>query len=687
MSLDIEIRIGGILSADGREYRVFYVSQLEIGLCRLGTSTTDVVYFDTGSVMKLVQDGVWSIGYNDTARVVDEDSLTKWQRDYYIKRKNAVDELIEAYGPSFKGLVASGLRKPEYKEICARYGLSREQSRKMVHRFLQSGLKYSSLLPEERVVTRKEATTKVGRKALLQSEAIVTDDVKGFFAEAIDEYKSNPAKSLKDVYQEMKILHYCMDSYSNGEVRRTLMPQKDIPTFRQFYYYYSKTAGKKEVMESRLTARKVRNDSRVLTGTSGTGVRSAGDMAELDAKECDVSLVSSLNGSVTIGRPILYILIDVKTCMIMAMSVAFDNNSYIGVTNLFLNLAEDKQKYAEKYGIQVNDPATWPSGFKPAAIRTDRGSEDISKEFSRVCAELHIEKHTAPPATGSLKGLVERFFHEIDSQTNPYTEGHGRIKKEYGSKHHEQATLTIDEFTRIAIACVLQHNTRSVESRDIPGELKAKGVNPAPYMLWDHYCREYGQPRVIGDRQQYLWTMMHRGKAKLRKNGIDFNGLNYRTDDPDLIRRQFAVGKRHEDLEVRFDPRDASYIFLQSGGNVKTLTLNTDREWEKSCVGMTFKEVDDIRQIAKVKALEQRRRDDELDIWRRDVVKTTVDDSKTGVTPSKKGMRQFREIEKQAVAAERSFASEAAGNILPPVAEEISEIEEIDADDEFDSMI
>ena len=115
-------------------------------------------------------------------------------------------------------------------------------------------------------------------------------------------------------------------------------------------------------------------------------------MVEIDACEVDISLVSSLDNNKTIGRPIVYFMIDVYTRLILAVSVAFDNNSILGVTNLFINLSDDKKKYCAKYGIEYDNDKIWPSNIIPRRLRVDRGSEFKSKEFDRICNELGIEK-------------------------------------------------------------------------------------------------------------------------------------------------------------------------------------------------------------------------------------------------------------------------------------------------------
>ena len=131
----------------------------------------------------------------------------------------------------------------------------------------------------------------------------------------------------------------------------------------------------------------------------------------------------------------MYFMIDVYSRIILAVSVAFDNNSILGITNLFLNLADDKQEYCKKYGIEFNDKRLWPSGVIPKRIRVDRGSEFKSYEFDRICNELGIEKQIVSGASGSLKGVVEQAFHQMHAKQNVHLENHGLIEKRYDSLH------------------------------------------------------------------------------------------------------------------------------------------------------------------------------------------------------------------------------------------------------------
>ena len=122
-------------------------------------------------------------------------------------------------------------------------------------------------------------------------------------------------------------------------------------------------------------------------------------------------------------------MIDVYSRIILAVSVAFDNNSVLGVTNLFLNLSDDKQEYCKKYGMGFDNPKIWPSNIIPRRIRLDRGSEFKSGGFDRICNELGIEKQIVPGASGSLKGIVEQSFHQMHVKQNMHLENYGWIEK------------------------------------------------------------------------------------------------------------------------------------------------------------------------------------------------------------------------------------------------------------------
>lgn len=163
----------------------------------------------------------------------------------------------------------------------------------------------------------------------------------------------------------MNILHFTQAEIIDGVATRLLLPECQRPTYKQFYYYAQKHLTKEEKDLIKTSAAEQRNNKRLLISDSLKDVYGPADMVEIDACEADVSLVSELDPDQAIGRPIVYFMIDVYSRIILAVSVAFDNNSILGITNLFLNLADDKQEYCKNtvsnlmtkdYGRQVLSP-------------------------------------------------------------------------------------------------------------------------------------------------------------------------------------------------------------------------------------------------------------------------------------------------------------------------------------------
>ncbi len=229
------------------------------------------------------------------------------------------------------------------------------------------------------------------------------------------------------------------------------------PSLRQFYYYAKKHLTSEERIMANTTERDFRNNKRILVSDNLSGVYGPGDLFETDEQEFGVRIVSEEDRSIEIGRPILYLMIDVYSRKIMGFSVGFVNNGINGAKNCLLSLSDDKVALCQKYGITIK-PELWSSGYLPARLRTDYGAEYLSKEMARVCAELGINHELVPPATGSLKGLVEGTFHSSSAPTKFLYTKHGGITGRKEDDPSKDAILTMNEFEEIIIRTIVMHN-------------------------------------------------------------------------------------------------------------------------------------------------------------------------------------------------------------------------------------
>lgn len=509
------------------------------------------------------------------------------------------------------------------------------------------------------------------------------------------DYKSGRQKTIRASFDKMNLLHFRKIDIVDGQPTINLLPITERPTFNQFYNYVRNNLTNQEKDLIKTSAREQRNDKRLITSDSLFGVQGPGDMVEIDACEADVSLVSMLDNNQTVGRPIVYFMVDVYSRIILAASIAFDNNSIVGLTNLFLNLSDNKQDYCNRFGINFDNPALWPSNIIPKKVRVDHGAEFKGKEFERICNELNIERILVPVATGSMKGIVEQSFHQMHMKQNVHLENYGLIEKRHDSKHHTESTLNIYQYTQMVITFVLTHNQQCLTNYPLTKDMIEKKVKPVPALLWEYGVKYYGYPRPITNMQQYLFNLMIPVKSKLNKRGICYKDLWYLpapSDDPQISKQMFDAGAKKILFEVRIDPRDVSRVYYIRNGKLIQAPLNARLHGNADYNGMTFKQYEDYRKAKKELLADGRIKNEELSAASFAVNNAIVQGAKKEALSLPTDMRNARNTDKQLLSRTNSIAPklntpaiEAPEDDIPLIEEPTPEIETTTDKKQFES--
>lgn len=643
--------------ADTR-YRIIYVSVNDIVLCEMDTTKFVLVSLSYMQMVELLQEHSFAIS-EDKGIVFDENRLSESVKTKYIRNRDMMNEVIAAYGPTFLELSGKKPKKQLY-EILEKYNYSSSTFWRLCVKFFQSGMKSYSLLDGKTWSNVKgkelKRTAKSGKRSeYVDSGIVVNDEVREHFEDAINNYKKGRNKSFRSAFDWMNYKYYSETKIVNGATTVGLMPESQRPTYNQFYYYCHKHITEQEIDLIKTSAAEQRNNKRLITSDSLHGVLGPGDMVEIDACEADVSLVSRTDSNKTIGRPVVYFMIDIYTRAIIAMSVAFDNNSILGVTNLFLNLADNKKEYCSRYGMGFDDDAIWPSNIKPRRIRVDRGSEFKSKEFRRICNELGIELQIVSGASGSLKGVVEQSFHQMHSRQNEHLEDNGLIEKRYDSNHHKEATLNIEQYTKMVINFVLMHNQQYDKNYPLTREMMDKKIQPIPAILWKYGASKI-EPSRIQDKDQYLYTLMTPVNAKLSRRGISYNGLWYLAeDDKQLSKEMFRAGTKKVPFEVRMDKRSVGAVYYIRNGKLIKAPLNEMITGNIDFAGLTEKEWNDYRKGKHQLDAHGRIQNEDLSAFNYSVNQEIVASAQKDTYSDKKNMRVTRELEKQKVSHDNNI--------------------------------
>lgn len=607
MQQDINIQCGDILSFvnDDRQYCVLTVDHSIIHTCQIGITKLCFRDFDYTKTVTSILSKTANLSEQHKI-VVDFNTMSEEERTAFNNRQNAMNELIAAYGPSFTTLT-SRRPKPELDKIREKYNFKLSWFRRLYVRFIQSGLDQASLLDkrinshlqkEHKEYTYKKKPGARAEEPTESSAVVITSEIKQKFDKAIAYYKAGEGSeyiSIEDAYTWMRntlfIEHY---KSKNGVPLTRVMPETKVPSYRQFYYYLNKELNDGDKAEAKHGYLQYFNNERPLLGSESDDAMGPGDLVEVDAWETPVHLRSEVpdeNGQYAdIGKPDVYLMIDVFTRMILAIAVALHNNSYIGLTNLFLNLMEDKKAFCCKFGINLPDNV-WMSCIIPRRIRFDRGADMRSDMFERFCSAIGLQRDLVTPGMGSMKASVERQFGSLHTVQGPDLYGKGAVVKKHNAHPGKEAVLTLPEYTKMVVADVIFHNSHELKDYKYSADMQKANFIASPISLWQYGCEHFGSPRPIVNKDSYLWNMLIPVTVSISSTGITvpkFDSMSYMNfSDPDL-RIKMMEHKKVLHEEWRYDPRDIGVLYYLKDGKLMTAGLNGQIPGNAGYMGMTY---------------------------------------------------------------------------------------------------
>ena len=532
--------------------------------------------------------------------IIEYDSIPEKYRKIYDKNLEIVNNFKIDFGPYYQKYRKKNCNCDEYYD---RYGIKKNAFFDLLRNYFQSGCNdlslYSKRTPGLYVNSKRTYTKKVGRPSIYgKNSCYLTSEVLIQFQEGLNELLSGKRwTGITNAYDHLIEKYYTHGVFENGTFKLMEEDSDKMPTYKQFYNFVKKNVTQQQMDIIKTSAQEVRNDKRLLLSDSNYGVYGPGDLVEIDACEVDVSLVDIYDCDNVVARPILYCMIDVCTRMILAISVAFENNSIIGVTNLFLNLSDSKVDYCKNFGIDL-DPYIWRSNIIPRRIRFDRGAECTSDQLERIMNKLGIQRELVTAGTGSLKGNIEQQFHQMHLAQNHLLEDKGLIEKRFDSNHHKEAVLTIEEYTKIVINFVIAHNQTAITNYKRTKDMVLKNIEPVPVKLWDYFAEKVGLPKPISSMNidQFRFDLLQEYNAKISREGIHFIGghLYYNENDEDLQEKMYNTGDLKQIFKVRYDPRNVNFLYYLRGTELMVATLNTKKQINEGYENLTFLEMKNL---------------------------------------------------------------------------------------------
>lgn len=645
---------------EDKDYRIIYKANNYIAaiLMTERDGKFEIDEFNQNKLLEMVKNHLIAVR-EPNFKYFDPDALSEKNRAIYERNRDIVNQVEKEYGPCYFELMTRK-PKPLIKELSEKYNIHTKTVYKIVKKFLSSGLSSYSLLSEtgKTKANKTEYKNKMGHHSQMGDIGVpLTSDIIEIFNEAVKKYLSGREKSYQNVYDWICATYFVQRIEKEDKYGKTyeykLLPIDQRPTKRQMENYIRKHTTKKQRDIAKTSHREYRNNQRLLVSDNLYNVHGPGDVVEIDEVEMDVSLVSETDPTKVIGRPIVHVMIDIYSRMIIAVSVSLENNSVLGLTNCLINLAEDNKALCRRFGLELKD-GLWDINIIPNKIRSDRGSEYRSKEAKRIFRELGITLDLEPPAMGSMKGQVEQLFHQYHSVQNDVLEGNGLITKRHDSNHHKNAVLTLNDIWVFVINQTIAHNMLTMKEYPLTKDMIRKKVHPNPLEIWNYGCTKFGAPRPMIDKKQFEYAIRKPVTAKLSRKGIFWNGLYYyNNSDVRLLDRIQVLGNTKESFSCRVDERDIGTLWYINDGRIEVAELNTMRNGNAEYNGMSLRAYEEFKKAKKQLIAENAHKDEEIRVARRMGLEATVNNAKRSVVDipvskdKTKGIRESRKLESE----------------------------------------
>ncbi|WP_138471785.1 Mu transposase C-terminal domain-containing protein [Poseidonocella sp. HB161398] len=470
-------------------------------------------------------------------------------------------------------------RAPAVNSHAAETGTTRQKIYRLLRRWWQRGMTPAALCPDYAASgapgrPKPDRGIKRGAPVLYGGTGMNVDEtVRTAFRKSVNEHLatkkskngSNGKIDIATCYDLCLKHHFTDLVFDEASGRQKKKLREEHPSLAQFRYWLEQDNDLFELARKRRTPRVYDKDSRAILGTSLDEVNGPGSRYQIDATIADIYLVSRFDRRKIVGRPTIYVVIDVFSRMIAGVYIGLENASWVGAMTALANAACAKPAWCAQFGIEIGE-ADWPCHSLPAVLLADRG-EMLGPAANTLIQRFGMRLENAAPYRADWKGIVERRFGLLHAAFGPFTPGFVAPDfRERGARDYRlDATLDIDDFTKIIINIVLYYNNQHMlggYERD--PQMIADHVDPVPLDLWSWGIqRRTGLQRSFPEDLVKL-ALLPSGEASVTAKGLRFNRLYYSC--PRAIAEHWfekARQTRSWKVPISYEPRLMDTIWIR----------------------------------------------------------------------------------------------------------------------------
>lgn len=313
-----------------------------------------------------------------------------------------------------------------------------------------------------------------------------------------------------------------------------LPPEKNsFPNQRQVKRILQRNQSRIERLVERTTQRHFTMSRRGLNERAWQGIAGPGHTWAIDSTVGDIYLRSSVNRRWCVGRPIVYVVVDMWSTAVVGFYVCLTGPSWNTAKLSIFSSVADPRLVAGLWGyvpLLTLDPA--PSLCY--CLLCDRG-EYLSQGQRQTAMKLKLQLTSyTPPYRGDLKGLVE-VLHRIRKDEEflfiPGAMDFRRKEMELRKSNPGAAAYTVREYVAALYMEFSEYNLSACREHRMDALMVADGVFPSPAGLW-HWGHRVG----IGYRHHVpesdlITSLLPSDTGVVARDGVRHAGCHYMSDE------------------------------------------------------------------------------------------------------------------------------------------------------------
>jgi len=395
---------------------------------------------------------------------------------------------------------------------------------------------------------------------------------------------------------------------------------------------------------------------RGLSGYSWEGTEGPGLMYAIDSTIGDVYLRSSIDPNWIIGRPIVYVIVDVFSTAVVGFYVCLTGPSWDTAQVAIFNTVASSNLLSDLWGYDMQQ-SLFPAPTLPARLLCDRG-EYLSKRAKATGMKLLTTFSYTAPFRPDLKGVVEvmhRIMKNVQYHFIPGAMDARRKEYDLRRSNPAAATMSVRQYMQFLHECFYIYNLTADRSNRLDAHMIAQGVFPSPAGLW-----RWGHLMGIGfsraqSQAELITQLLPTGDARVTRNGVVFRTNRYSA--PIVEAEQWTTRARSVrgswEIPAQYYPGSVSRIWTpyESGNGLIDLTIS---DHSRAAPELTHDEMVDAFAFQKLKAVDvehQRVQEAVLGYHRMELIrKQAIEETRAarqrarGLTPT---IREARAIENE----------------------------------------